>query len=244
LDVAQFYVSEIDRLADLIFSTTYNQNTTAPTTAKTATEVSLNAELVNNKLTKVAGRIEDAMELAYRIAHQYYDVEGDIEFTYPADFKILPVEVLIEQYNAAKDAGLDFAVLQSIRADILNKQYRNSTAIKMDIEAFDAHRPWRDKTMEEVAMITQGRATDDYHRQLWENFDAVVQQVKYNLTALAYEPKFYLYTLDKQKQEIEKALAQVLISVKYATPTVDPFAALDEVDEDVMNDDTNDGSIE
>lgn len=232
LETAQFYVSEIDRLADLIFSTTYNQNTTSPTAVKTATEILDTAQLINNKLTKVAGRIEDAMELAYRIAHQYYDVEGDIEFTYPADFKILAVEALIGQYKAAKDAGLDFAVLLSIRADILNKQYRNSTALKMDIEAFDAYRPWRDKTMEEVAMITQTRATDDYHRQLWENFDAVVQQVKHNLTPLAYEPKFYLYAPDRQKVEIEKALAQVLINVKYATPAVDPFAGLEEIDEE------------
>ena len=217
LEIAEFYVSEIRRQQELVFSTTYNQNNVKPTgSARTATEVNLNADLINNKLTPLAGKIEDGYELAHRIAHQYYGVKGgDVELSHPSDFKVLTIDELITQHGSAITAQLPSAVRSSIVDDILAKQYRNFPDVKADIQAFESWKPWSDKTSEETVLIVSGRGVDDFYRKLWENWDAVVNQVKFNLTPDEYEPKFYLLSRKLQQAEVTKALDEVLGLVSY-----------------------------
>lgn len=229
LEIAEMYVREITRQSELIFSTTYNQNNIKPTgQPKTATEVRINADLINNKLTPIAGKIEDGWELAHRIAHQYYEIEGDVEMTHPSDFKVLTVDELIAQYNDATQ--LPSAVRKSITNDILNKQYRNFPAVKADILAFESWKPWRDKTPEETVIIVSTRAETDFYRQLWENWDMMEQQIKANLSPGGYQPTFYLLTRERQEVEVRKALDQVVARAVYVTaPEPEPLFEPEEV---------------
>lgn len=217
LEIAKMYVDEINRQSELVFATTYNQNNIKPVGGpKTATEINLNADLINNKLSPLAAKVEHGYELAFRIAHQYYKVNGgDVELTHPSDFKVLTVEELIAQHEAAIKSQLPSSVRSSIVDDILNKQYRNWPGIKADIQAFESWKPWRDKTAEETVIIVSGRGTNDFYRKLWENWEAVVNQVKYNLTPDEYEPQFYLLSRKLQQAEITKALDEVLSLVEY-----------------------------
>lgn len=218
LNISEMYISEIKRSFNLVFATTYNQNSNEPVTSsqKTATEVVINADMINNKLSPLAGKIEDLYELAHRIAHQYYNIkDGDVELVFPPDFKILTIDELLAQRKEAIAAQAPPAIIKSIDQDIMNKQYRNFPDIKADIEAFQSWKPWSDKTTEETVIISQTRATDDFQRQLWENWTAVVNQVKFNLTPNEYVPKFYLLSRKMQSTEIKKALDKVSESVRY-----------------------------
>lgn len=210
LNIAEFYVSEIERQSDLVFATTYNQNNTRPAGApRTATEITVNADLINNKLTPIASRVEDGWELAHRIAHQYYETNGDVEMAHPSDFKVLTVSELIQRHKEAVEASVPVAVRASIVDDLLNKQYSNFPDLKYDIKAFESWKPWKDKTVEEVALIVSLRAEDDFFRQLWENWDAIVQQVKYALDP-AGQPRFYLLSRERQMTALQDAISKVM----------------------------------
>lgn len=231
LNIAEFYVSEINRLGELVFSTTYNQNNIVPAgQPKSATEVRINRDLINNKLTSIASRIEDGWELAHRIAHQYYEIEdGDVEMTHPSDFKTATIQELIQEHGEAVKAALPSAIRKSIVYDIINKQYRNFPAVKADIIAFESWKPWRDKSQEEIVVIISQRSETDFYRQLWEHWDMVIEQVKYNVSGGDMEPKFYLYDRKQQLVELQKALGEVVSLSQYLeAPEPDNIFSLDD----------------
>lgn len=228
LDIAEMYIREVSRLSKLVFSVTYNQNDVEPAPiAKTATEVRINADAMNNKLMPVARQIENAWELAHRIAFQYYDAvqDTDVEMSYTGQLKVLTVDELIKQYKDAKDAGLPYYVLRSIQADIIRKQYRNWPEQAAEIDAFQSWKPWQDKSMEEIALILTGRAQNDFDRLLWENWESVVQYIQRQI--LDDEPIFHRLTYERQMEALREAVQTVTSGVVLAQDAgVDPFAEI------------------
>lgn len=210
LDIAEMYISEVTRLAKLVFSVTYNQNDTQPAAApKTATEVRINADAMNNKLMPVARQIENAWELAHRIAFQYYDAtnDTDVEMSYTGQLKVLTVDELTAQYQAAKSAGLPYYILQSIQNDIIRKQYRNWPEQAAEISALQSWKPWQDKSPEETALILTMRSPEDFDRKLWENWESVVQYIQREI--LDGEPIFHQLSYSLQMEYLWQAVEVV-----------------------------------
>lgn len=207
LDTTRFIVEEIQRQQQQVFATTFNQNSLTPVAVeRTATEVNLIADQVNNKLSQVAYQIEVGWELFWRVGFQYHDKpDPDPMLDLGKDFKVIPLQQLLEDYARANAANLPGYVLRTMRADILNKQMPDSPDTRDEILAIEDWKPWTDKQAAEIAGIIAMRADDDYQRLLWENWGAVVRQLRANLGGR----RFQRLTYQAQEQELARSCAEV-----------------------------------
>lgn len=211
INLIEFFRSEIERLSRQVMLAVYSQQAVDAAnlmSIATATQASIEYDKINNKLAPLASLIERAWELAWRVAFQYYGTTGNVMLSFPQDFKLQSVDGLIGQYNAAKGAGLPYEVLQSIRMDIIKKQYRNSPELVMFTEAFEKHRPFKTKNISEVGFILQSRADNDPDRQVWEHWDEIANELEQETVP------FYLLSFNEQRTKIREIAARIASEVQ------------------------------
>lgn len=204
IDILEFVDKIIDKLTAMVKLITFNQETVdiGNLVAKTATEVSMRDDKINNKLFPFAQHLANAWALAHRVWHEYNDsFEGleAAEMVHPNDFKLKSVEELNRQYKEAKEAGQPYEVLKSIRFDILQKQHRNNPDTVKELESFERWKPFKDKSAEEIAVILMNRDNSDLHRVLWENWDQITMNIQ-----IEREGGFHLLPPDQQRELLRR----------------------------------------
>lgn len=218
LDATTFMRDEITRQAQLIFSVTYNQNNVIPAgQPRTATEVMIQADLLNNRLAPVARVQESILELAWRIAGQYYSVyDIDVSYDFGNDFKVEPLDALIVRYEAAKKAGAPYQVLRSLLYAMIEKMYPDWPEMRQEILSLMQYKPFQDKDSAEVATILAGRADDDPDRLLWENWGQVERMVIEALRPNGAGAYFHHLSAERRAQQIAQALTMLVEKIKLA----------------------------
>lgn len=239
LNVTEFYVQEIKRQQELIFATTYNQNSLIPSGApKTATEVNIQADMINNVLISIARRIEVGFELAHRIAFQYYNATSgaDASLSFGKDFKVVPLDQLVTLYDAAKTAGVPRMVLKAIEADMIEKAYPDWPQYRDEIGAINEYKPFDDKEPAEIQGIIISRAPDDPARIRWENWSEIVRLIQ-----RAIRPRFFHeLTPELRDRIIDAATATVQAQIRNADLVPDMTQMSDFGIEDMTDDSPDD----
>lgn len=216
-EILKIYREEINLASTLIFLTTFNQqgvDVESITSVKTATQSKIEYDKINNKLYPFAKLIETAWELAHRVAFQYYgQTPKTVNLTFPLDFKLKDLSALIQDREAAKNAGLPYDIISGIDNDILKKQYRNAPQMVMEAQSFERWKPWRSKDPAEVVMILGERDRMDPARLLYENWDLVIETVKQERADARQEPFYVLAPMEQRKilYETAERLAQDIV---------------------------------
>lgn len=214
INIIEFYEGRLDKLSHMVNLVVFNQQTLdkALVTAKTATEVNVQADKINNKLAPFAQQVARSWELGHRIAYQMYGIEDpEVEMIHPHDYKLKSVLELNKEYTEAKKAGQPYEVLWSITLDILNKQHRNSPEKVKEIAAFERWKPWKDKTPEEVFFIIQNRSNDDPMKILWENWDQIRTNIEIENTGIP----FYMLSVQEQRNRIDSEIQAIQERISY-----------------------------
>jgi hypothetical protein len=214
LDIPKFYVEELSRQANLIFTTTYNQNGLIPSVARTATEVMIQADMINNKLSQIAARIEAGIELAYRVAFQYYgrSANSDVSYSIPREFGVLSLSDLTALYKQAKDAGVPVTVTRAIEYDMIEKAYPDWPDLRAELIALTEYKPYRDKSEQERALIIAGQPETAYRRVLWENWSEIERRIKAQLRAS--DIYFHQLTPERQQQMLDVEVAAIVATIQ------------------------------
>lgn len=180
----------------------------------TATQSAIEKDKQYNKLAPFAEAVSRAWEKVWRITADFYGIRSDqfeADMTYPYDFKMKSVNELVQELSDARGAKAPSYVVEAIVDDILTKQYRNSPAKAAEIRAFQRWKPWTDKMPEEIALIRENRAEDDFDLVLWENFDRIVNEIQ----AENEQPLFSEMDWKKQRALLEAKVAEILSEIKY-----------------------------
>ena len=116
---------------------------------------------------------------------------------------------LLKDLAEAKAAGAPFAVIKSIQDALLKKKYRDNAAFVADQLAFDAIKPFADKTGEDLAMILAARTKTDPQRVAWENW----HDIQNTITDGLERGQFAQMPLARRKElvrvEVDKIIAEM-----------------------------------
>lgn len=209
----EFFDKQIAAATRAITLAVFNQQNVdagALSSPTTATQARIEYDKVNDKLASFAAIIEKAFEKAWRVGFNFFQREAEVALlSFPADFKLKTTNELVEDLKAAQDAGAPYWVVQSITMDLLSKAYRNSPDMVALFSALEKHRPMKSKRPEEAVMLLQMRAPEDPDRQLFEQWDNVINEIQEN------RPEFFVYPLDQQRRLIYELAAQYAAEVKY-----------------------------
>lgn len=177
MDVFTNQQERLERLSTIVTYVVYSQEQVDHIKpGVTATEIAINYNRIYNKLAPIANKWAQCEAKAYRIAMQYYGVfqAGDNYFVqFPQDFAMKTENELLKDLSDAKAAGAPYAVIKSIQDALLKKKYRDNQAFVADQLAFDAIKPFTDKTGEDLAMILSSRSSTDPQKVAWENWQAI-----------------------------------------------------------------------
>jgi len=209
---------QIDKLSTILTYVIYSQEQTEAVSIKTATEITINYSRIYNKLYPIALKVGQVESLAYRVAMQYYGAfrDGDnYHVTFPMDFAMKKESELIADLAAAKAAGAPYSVQKAISDALLKKKHKDNPAFVNDQLAFDALKPFSDKSPEELAMILATRAKTDPKRVAWENW----QEIQHNIQARLKDrgAAFYLYPMEAQRKEIVDEVSAIIAGMPAET---------------------------
>ncbi len=219
---------QIDKLSTILTYVIYSQEQTEAVSIKTATEITINYSRIYNKLYPLALKQAQVESMAYRIAMQYYPGgfrDGDGYYvTYPMDFAMKKESELIADLAAAKAAGAPYSVQKAISDALLKKKHKDNPAFVNDQLAFDALKPFSDKSPEELAMILSTRAKTDPKRVAWENWQEIVHNIQARIKAInetipanGTKTAFYLYPLEAQRREVATEVAAIIAEMPVET---------------------------
>lgn len=213
VNTIEFFDKQLAAATRAITLAVFNQQNVdagALSSPATATQSRIEYDKVNDKLAPFAALIEKAFEKAWRVGFNFYRNRAEVAMlSFPSDFKLQSVKELIEELQAAKSAGAPFWVVQAITMDLLSKAYRNAPDMVSLFSAIEKHRPMKSKRPEEAAMLMQMRAPDDPERQLFEQWDNVVNEIEEN------EPAFFVYDMAQQRRIMYDLAAKYAGEVKY-----------------------------
>lgn len=215
------------RVAIAMFNTQLEEKPVAP---KTATEIVLNYEEVNNVVQRYAQTYSEFYELIARITAQYLELspEFKVDHQFP-DLKLEPVDIWIQRYQQSAQAGLGEEILWRINLTIINKQFRNNPEEVEDIKAWRMHKPFIGLGENAIAQAINKRDPMDYSVILYENFAEI--QFRVNLL-IPDGTKFYQLPFAKREEYIEKVIEEIKAKIKYQSNGLsDPFA--NEIEEEV-----------
>ena len=209
---------QIDKLSTILTYVIYSQEQTEAVNIKTATEITINYSRIYNKLYPIALKVGQVESLAYRIGMQYYGAfkDGDgYHVTFPMDFAMKKESELIADLAAAKQAGAPYSVQKAISDALLKKKHKDNPQFVNDQLAFDALKPFSDKSPEELAMILSTRAKTDPKRVAWENW----QEIQHNIQARLKDrgAAFYLYPMEAQRKEIADEVSAIIAGMPVET---------------------------
>ena len=209
---------QIDKLSTILTYVIYSQEQTEAVSIKTATEITINYSRIYNKLYPIALKVGQVESMAYRVGMQYYGAfrDGDgYHVTYPMDFAMKKESELIADLAAAKAAGAPYSVQKAISDALLKKKHKDNPGFVNDQLAFDALKPFSDKSPEELAMILSTRAKTDPKRVAWENW----QEIQHNIQSRLKDrgAAFYLYPMEAQRKEIAEEVAAIIAGMPEET---------------------------
>mgnify|MGYP000624669380 CR=1 FL=1 len=217
---------ELALVEQAVFNTQVLQN---PVFGKTATEVVQLNENVYDALWEFGVLISEAYCTGIRICAQYLGKETglEVDHKFGRDFRLKDTATRIQDYRAAKEAGIDAKTLQELGYRVTGKVFQNDPVVLSEIKAFDCFKPFADKSIEEIAFILTDRSQDDDDRVLYENFDRIVKEITYDLNkGQIKKVHFSDLTIEKQKELVQAKTNEFKGSI---TP-------IDEIEEDVNND--------
>lgn len=217
IDIWKEYRSTIREHSRRIQTAIFSQERIDPgqlTQAETATQHKIEFEKIYNTLYPIAELIAKSWSLAVRISYQSFGYEVKPSMTYPFDFKMKSIEDLIDERKKMVDAQAPYDVVNNLDIDILKKQSRNDPTSLAETLAFQRWKPWKDKSVDEVAFIVSMRSNDDLDKVLWENFTQIVDLIKMDFEG---DGDFASTEEKQQRKIIYEKTTQFLEGISYKT---------------------------
>lgn len=168
------------------------------TATRTATEVQSVMEGISDILKPFCNTVSRAWEMFYRVGAQYLEFDITVDHEFPEDLQIQSLSDEVAVFNEMKDAGVGYDVLEPQRLRILSKVTEGDDVSRENIAAKFRHEPFAGKPPELVAQILSERSPLDSDRVLWENFEAIFQDV------FVQQPEFYKMRFDAQKAVVKQ----------------------------------------
>lgn len=212
------------RIMSCIFDSGLYQKPT-DSKARTATEVNSVMDGISDVLQPYCDLYSRVIELAYRMAFQYREIDGTVDHSFPEDKKIESLSDMVSDLIAMKEAGVGPEAIAAKVWRINEKIYEGNPDKQAWIRAKSAWLPFSDKSNEDAAMIVASRADTDPAKVLWENFSAIFREIEEET------PNFPRMAYKLQKAVVDAKVEEFKGRVEYIgsdAPDMQPFNVTDE----------------
>ncbi len=146
----------------------------------TATEKVLETDNMNDTLYPFARQYSSIWEFTVKNIATYTDLsEGlTVQHKFPNDFKMKGLMELMNELKAAKDANASTSTISAIEDDINEILYSDRPDELKEMRIKNQINPFRGVSDTDIRFIISQNNVPIYNRTLWENFEAIFQDLE------------------------------------------------------------------
>lgn len=147
---------------------------------QTATEVINKSENMNNTLYPFSRHYSSVWEFVVMDIATFTDLgQGiDVQHTFPEDFKMKGIVELMSELKMAKDSGASTSTIAAIEDDINEILYSDRPNDLKEMRIKNLINPFRGYADADIRFIISQGNIPLYTRTLWENFEAIFQDLE------------------------------------------------------------------
>lgn len=170
--------------------------------AITATESIQGEDNLYDTLSPFAQHYSSVWEFVVKDIATFTDMNKGliVQHIFPQDFKFKTLQTLMLDLKAAKDSGASTSTVAKIEDDINEKLYFDQPDKLKEIRIKNDLNPFRGYNEADIRFIISQGNTTLYTRTLWENFEAIMQ----DLEMLYSDPWFYDMEITKIKELVKE----------------------------------------
>lgn len=188
----------------------------------TATEKILETDNMNDTLYKFSRHYSHTWEFVVKDIAMFTDLEGVmVQHLFPKDFKMKGLDELMNELKMAKDAGASTSTISAIEDDINEILYSDRPDELKEMKIKNEINPFRGYSEANIRFIISQGNVPKYNRTLWENFEAIFQDLE-----LEY-PELFDFALEKINELVKVKTEEymVLIESEEPEPEVQTFGS-------------------
>lgn len=200
-------------LKQLAIKAVYNGDTyVSDTVVATATAKNIDLESVYDTLKPFADTLSDMYMFIMTTIASYRDLSKgfSITHTFPKDFKMKPLSVLLLDFKAANDSGAPSYVKQSISHDIAEKVYVDQPLELLKLQTKEKFYPFNGKSENEVNNLMLSEFVSVFDKTLYSKFDSIFFEIEQEQESGV---DFYKMEYKKQKEIITKKVEVYMVIV-------------------------------
>lgn len=200
-------------LKELAIKATYNGDTyVSDTTAVTATAKNIDLESVYDTLKPFADNWSDMWKHIITLIANYRDLKVDvINHTFPKDFKMKSLTMLLADLTLANSSGAPSFIKKSIIHDIAKKMYVDRPGELLKIQTMEKFFPFNGKSENEINYILANGLVSDFDKIFYVKFDSIFFEIEQEM---GEGINFYAMDFKKQKALIIKKVDEYIATLE------------------------------
>lgn len=173
--------------------------------AQTATENNIDLDSVYDTLRDFADNSSELYVFCYRCiaAIRSIDKGLTVHHSFPSDFKMQPLDSLLNDLNKANENGAPAHAKAAINSKIIAKMYMDQPKKITEIETQDKFFPFAGKTESEIAFILASDLTTKFNKILYSHYKKIFNDLEFESSLKNID--FY---------EVDEAMQRALIMAK------------------------------
>ena len=195
------------RIMAAVFDTGLVQKPTN-TAEKTAAEINSLMEGIADVLAPFGGGMSKHYELAFRVSGQYRGITIDVDHSFPESLQIELLPDAVSSFDAIKTAGVGYEAIVAKRKHIFQKLFEGNPEIQNTIAARYVHKPWDDKTDEQLAQILAGLSSSDPLKVQWTYWREIFLEIE------SADPLFHQKTYKMQQDIVAEKVLEFIARIE------------------------------
>jgi DNA-binding XRE family transcriptional regulator len=214
IELLTFQQEYIEYLKKSVHAMMFNADLfTRDVVSVTATEKILETDNMNDTLYPFARHYSSVWEFTVMDIATFTDNSGvKVQHKFPNDFKMKGLGELMTELKMAKDAGASTSTISAIEDDINDILYSDRPDELKEIKVKNEINPFRGYSEADIRFIISQNNVPLYSRTLWENFEAIFQDLEVT------NPELFSMAFEKINELVKVKTMEYIQTIKDETP--------------------------
>jgi hypothetical protein len=224
IELLTFQQEYIEYLKKSVHAMMFNADLfTREVVSVTATEKILETDNMNDTLYPFARHYSAVWEFVVKDIATFTDMPNVmVQHKFPKDFKMKSLTELMSELKMAKDAGASTSTIMAIEDDINEILYSDRPDELKEIKIKNEINPFRGYSEANIRFIISQGNVPLYSRTLWENFEAIFQDLE------SKNPDLFDLASERIKELVKEKTAEYIQIIEDETPepVAQPFGGV------------------
>ncbi|MGN6491054.1 MAG: hypothetical protein ACTHLE_03580 [Agriterribacter sp.] len=221
IEVIQFLNEYVDNIAEKAMRAVFGgQAVEKKVVNKTATEMDYSMDDVYDTLAPFAKSYSAFWRFSMTMIAIYSSNKSEdlkIYHSYPNDFKMKPISLLMEERKQAQDSGAPQHIMAALDKDIEDILYADDQDTLTKLKVRSRFNPFPGKTQLEITQIILQNKTTKYNAVLYAHFNSIFQEIESDFKDSKNEKEdedtFYLLPYAKQKEKVSEKVQALIAEI-------------------------------